>query len=162
MDDQPTDGIRRPGDPPSTGPEGTGGPPPDDGVERSASDAREHALASEAEEIRRLIDAGAGSPEELRALAARLREHRAREESLWRESVKPALVKENKGRFRGHTSVSKESKTTSSPNLVSLGLAIVALLIVVVIAASTTVLLLVLPLIALLVWAWKHGRASMH
>ena len=35
-------------------------------------------------------------------LAARLREHRAREEELWRAAVKPSLVKEGKGRFRGH------------------------------------------------------------
>ena len=129
--------------------------------DQDPSDPTAHALASEAGEIRRLIDAGAGSPEELSALAARIREHRAREESLWRENVKPALVKENKGRFRGHTNMPKESTATSSLSLVRLGLAGLALLVAVVIAANTTVLLLVLPLIGLLAWAWKHGRDSM-
>lgn len=55
---------------------------------------------AEAAELRRLVDAGAGSPEELRALAARLREHRQREEARWRAEVKPQLVKQGKGRLR--------------------------------------------------------------
>lgn len=57
-------------------------------------------LAAEAAELRRLVEAGASSPEELRALAARLREHRQREEARWRAEVKPKLVKQGKGRLR--------------------------------------------------------------
>ncbi|MGE3618999.1 MAG: hypothetical protein AB7L84_00935 [Acidimicrobiia bacterium] len=52
----------------------------------------EHAeLDAEAAEIRRLVEAGAGSPEELRALAERLRAHREREQQLWRRDVRPTL-----------------------------------------------------------------------
>ncbi|MFP5255558.1 MAG: hypothetical protein ACLGI8_06870 [Acidimicrobiia bacterium] len=57
-------------------------------------------LAAEAAELRRLVEAGASSPEELRALAARLREHRQREEARWRAEVKPQLVRQGKGRLR--------------------------------------------------------------
>lgn len=56
-------------------------------------------LSAEAEEIRRLVEAGASSPEELRALAARLRELREREEARWRSEVRPALVKKGRGRL---------------------------------------------------------------
>lgn len=136
MDDQPTHGVDQPEDLPA-------------------------ALASEGEQIRRLIDAGAGSPEELRELAARLREHRAREEALWRKNVKPALVKESKGRLRGHVGGPKEPKASSLPGLFNVGLAVVAMVLVVVVAASTTVLVLVVPLIGLLAWAWRHGRDTM-
>ncbi|MGV3759916.1 MAG: hypothetical protein ACO1PW_10315, partial [Actinomycetota bacterium] len=57
-------------------------------------------LAAEAAELRQMIDAGASSPEELRALAARLREHRQREEARWRAEVRPQLRKQGKGRLR--------------------------------------------------------------
>src|SRR5688500_4716000 len=57
-------------------------------------------IASGQEEVRRLVDAGAASPEELRALAARLREQREREESAWRREVRPALIQARKARVR--------------------------------------------------------------
>lgn len=158
MDEQPTHGAQPPEDLPAAGSGDREEAPFED---QRPADTGSQALASEAEEIRRLVDAGAGSPEELRELAARLREHRAREESLWRENVKPALVKENKGRLRGHISLPKEPKVASSMGWASVGLSILALVAVVMIAASTTVLVLVLPLIGLLVWAWRHGRDSM-
>jgi hypothetical protein len=122
------------------------------------------ALAMEAEEIRRLVDAGAGSPEAIRELAARLREHRGREEALWRAQVKPGLVKEGKGRLRGHRNegpaAKPESTSTSASNALVLGLVLLALVLVVVVAANTSVWLLVLPLVALIAWAWQQGRDS--
>ncbi len=127
----------------------------------AGSDA--HGLASEAEEIRRLIDAGADSPEALRDLAARLREHRAREESMWRADVKPALVKENKGRLRGHRTASRSPADGSSPSRAPVyALMVVGLLILVAIAAATTGWLLVIPVVGLLAFAWKQGRDAMH
>lgn len=158
MDEQPTHGVHPAEDLPAAG---SGDRDDAASGDQQQADATSQALAAEAQEIRRLIDAGAGSPEELRALAARLREHRAREESLWRENVKPALVKENKGRLRGHVTAPKEPKVTSSPSLATVGLSVLALVAVVVIAASTTVLVLIVPLIVLLVWAWRHGRDTM-
>lgn len=158
MDEQPTHGVH-PAE--ELGATGSGDSEDAPSGDQNQTAATSHALASEAEEIRQLIDAGAGSPEELRALAARLREHRAREESLWRANVKPALVKENKGRFRGHVGAPKEPKVASSLSLASVGLSVLALVVVVVIAASTTVLVLIVPLIVLLGWAWRHGRDTM-
>lgn len=119
------------------------------------------ALAEEAEEIRRLVEAGAGSPEALRDLAARLREHRAREEALWRAEVKPALVKENKGRLRGHrtTPLSPRPEQPTS-NLGALGVLLLLLVLAVVIAANTSVWLLVVPVVGLVIWAWREGRDS--
>lgn len=132
----------------------SGAPGPPDG-----SDA--HGLATEAEEIRRLVDAGTDSPEALRDLAARLREHRAREDSLWRAEVKPALVKENKGRLRGFRTatppVLAEPKTSNAPAYAAM---LVGMLIIVVVAANTTVWVLLIPLLGLLGFAWKQGRAT--
>lgn len=70
--------------------------------EALAGGAADDPLAAEAAEVRRLIEAGASSPEELRALAARLRELREREEARWRSEVRPALVKKGRGRLRRH------------------------------------------------------------
>jgi len=120
------------------------------------------ALAMEAEEIRRMVEAGAGTPDAIRELAARLREHRAREEALWRAQVKPALVKEGKGRLRGHgkpvATPSGPSTADATSNALVLGLLVLGLVVVVVIAASTTAWVLVVPVVALLVWAWQQGR----
>lgn len=118
------------------------------------------ALAMEAEEIRRLVEAGAGSPEAIRELAARLREHREREEALWRAEIKPALRKEGKGRLRGHDRPAPTPRQTSTSNSLTLGLVLLGLVLVVLLAASTSVWVLVLPVVALLAWAWKQGRDS--
>ncbi|MEX2293022.1 MAG: hypothetical protein WD691_04480 [Acidimicrobiales bacterium] len=120
-----------------------------------------HVLANEAEEIRRLVDAGADSPEALRDLAARLREHREREDSIWRAEVKPALVKENKGRLRGHRSAARAIPDKPSvSNAATYAVMLVVLLLMVVVAASTTVWLLVLPVLVLVGYAWKQGRQA--
>ncbi len=129
-------------------------------IDESPLGPEAQALALEAEEIRRLVDAGAGSPEALRELAARLREHRAREEALWRAEIKPALVKEHKGRLRGHSKPAPTKREASTSNALAFGLLLLGLVLVVVVAANTSVWLLVLPVVALVVWAWKQGRDS--
>jgi hypothetical protein len=118
------------------------------------------ALADEAAEIRRMVEAGAGSPEAIRALAERLREHRAREEALWRAEVKPALVKQGRGRLRGTgpDASARSPEHARSWQALWLGMGLLALVAVVVVAASTSVWLLLLPVAALLVWAWTQGR----
>jgi hypothetical protein len=159
MDERPGEGGLEPPDP-SVG-----------GGDDDAADAPEAeptpealALAEEAAEIRRLVEEGAGSPEAIRALAARLREHRAREEELWRAAVKPSLVKEGKGRFRGHAKPPPvEPRTPSQTKQVQsawLGGGMLAIVLIVIVAANTSVWVLVLPVVALLVWAWYQGRDS--
>jgi hypothetical protein len=168
MDQQPGEGLGLPdppgGDEGGDGPSGapSAGPPEEPAAEALTPEAR--ALAEEAAEIRRLVEEGAGSPEAIRALAARLREHRAREEELWRTAVKPALVKEGKGRLRGHAKppspeplTTPQDKTTQS---LWLGGILLALVLVVVVAANTSVWVLLLPVLALLAWAWHQGRDS--
>jgi hypothetical protein len=130
-------------------------PPEDDAPPSPAAQA----LALEAEEIRRLVEAGAGTPEAIRDLAARLREHRAREESLWRENVKPTLRRDRRSIVRsGSDPVRSRATGPSSSSSAVLGGVLLGLVLVVVIAANTTGWVLVLPLIALLVWAWQQGK----
>lgn len=62
--------------------------------------AARDALADERAAVRRLIEQGAGSPEELRDLAARLRQLRDEERAQWQREVRPRLVKEAR-RLRG-------------------------------------------------------------
>ena len=56
-------------------------------------------LSTKEQELRRLVDAGAASPEELPSAAAKLEEQRTYEESLWRREVRPALMQSKKRRF---------------------------------------------------------------
>ncbi len=44
-----------------------------------------------------MVQAGAGTPEELRALAARLRAYREREQELWARTIKPTLSRRRGG-----------------------------------------------------------------
>jgi hypothetical protein len=124
------------------------------------------ALAEEAAAIRRMVEQGAGSPEEIRALAARLREHRQREEMLWRSDVRPVLKKQGKGRFRGHGGPSSGldpdlgAERSLSSQSAWVGLGLLGLVLVVVVAANTSVWVLLLPVLALLGWAWNQGRAD--
>lgn len=123
-------------------------------------DPEERALALEAAEIRRLVESGAKSPEAIRELAARLREHRAREEAIWRSEQRPALKREGKGRLRGHTRSAPADPAPSSSNARWLALALIGFVLVVVLLASATIWLLVLPVVALLAWAWHEGRSA--
>ncbi len=117
------------------------------------------ALAHEAEEIRRLVEAGAGSPEDLRLLAARIREHRAREEALWRSQVKPQLVKARKASFSlGRSAPAPAGRAPAQRNAGVGGALLAAALLVVVLAATTTIAVLVVPLVGLLAYAWWQGR----
>lgn len=117
-------------------------------------------LVGEAAEIRRMVEAGAGSPEAIRELAARLREHRAREESLWRSEVKPSLVREGRGRFRGHNKPASERADPASSQALGLGLGLLALVALVIVAANTSAWLLILPVVGIFVYAWSQGRDS--
>lgn len=139
------------------------GPAPE--AEPSRPNPQAEALAAEAEEIRRLVEAGAGTPEAIRELAARLRAHREREEALWRTEIRPGLVKEGKGRLRARPAPSVEAPTTPRPaqgaaagQRLWLGLALLGAVLVAVLVATISVWLLVLPVVALLVWAWKQGQ----
>lgn len=159
----------------------------------------------EAAEIRRLVDEGAGSPEALRELAARLRAQRDREEQHWRAEVKPALIKAKKRGGSLPPSVTAAAPSpfpvptpppgttlpppppalwpppdvssppppgpgsgAVSPDAVAtdrqartwmLG-GLLAVLLMVLVALNTSVWLLVVPVVAVLAWAWREGHRS--
>lgn len=118
------------------------------------------AVGSDADELRRLIDAGAGSPEELRALAARIREHRALEESRWRRDVRPGLLKSKKRRFtlRDLRDRSEVQRTT---NGLGLGLALLGVVLVLLLAAiQSSILWILVPVAAVLVYAYRQGKRA--
>lgn len=157
MEEEPSDERERPGYPgdepkfdPSLAPPQRASDPPD-----------VRALADEADEIRRMVDEGAGSPEAIRDLAARLREHRAREEALWRSEVKPALVKENKGRLRGHARLVQPVDDKPKANLAVLAVVLLGVLLVLLVAANTSAWVLVLAVAALIGYAWYEGRKTL-
>lgn len=200
MEDGPSGGPDQPVD------QGQRRPDPTDLPDREGGAA--DPLAAEAAELRRLVDAGAGTPEELRALAARLRDHRQREEAAWRSAVKPHLVKSGRGRLRRPppppavpplpelgqpippppgfpAERSVEISPPATPPAVGgppswlptdvgppvagggaanasralwIGLGLLAMVGLAVLAARTTVWVLLLPLLALLGWAWAQGR----
>ena len=145
MEDEPTSGAEGTERPKSAAP---GIPPlPDD-------------LAQGEAEVRRLVDAGAGSPEELRALAQRLREQRAREEEAWRKEVRPALLQSKKARgpFAGLSSGEREGRTTGPVHLGPALLVLGAIILLLLIASVTTPLVLVVPVVGVLVYAYQQGR----
>lgn len=108
--------------------------------------------------LRRLIDEGASTPEELRELAARIREHREREDQLWRGEVKPALKKAKKAPFRlGDLIDRPEEPKASIGVLFGLGLAGVAIVLVLA-AAQSSVLWVLLPLAVVLVYSYRQGK----
>lgn len=118
------------------------------------------AVATEADQLRDLIDAGAGSPEELRALAARIREHRALEESRWRSDVRPSLLKSKKRRF-SLGDLSDRPEQSNSTNSLGLGLALLAGVLVLLLAATQSSFLWILvPVAAVLVYAYRQGKRA--
>lgn len=110
------------------------------------------------DELRRLIEAGASTPEELRDLAARIREHRDREDALWRNQVRPALKQAKKGRFRLGDLVDRpEGREGPSGLLLALGVA-GGIGVLVLAATQSTILWVLVPLVAVLVYAYRHGE----
>jgi Flp pilus assembly protein TadB len=113
-------------------------------------------LSAREQELRALVDAGAGSPEELRELAAKLKEQRTYEESVWAREVKPALIQSRKKR-PSIVDLRREG-VESDRNSIVLGLVLlVALLVLIVIATQTSFLLLLVGAAGVLVYAWFHG-----
>lgn len=161
MEDRPDPGSEQP-DPASGGEHAEGAASAPEGAPAEELSPEAQALAEEAAEIRRMVEEGAGSPEAIRELAARLREHRAREEELWRTAVKPVLVQQGKGRLRGHRKPPPAEPVPPAHEAASqwawLGGGLLAVVAIVLLAASTSVWVLVLPVLALLAWAWHQGR----
>lgn len=156
MDDEP---LPSPEPSVSSGPADLDPPRPRTGPALQGPEA--DALAAEADEIRRLVDAGAGSPEELRVLAERMRAHREREEALWRAQVKPTLKAK-----RGSLPVGRPLDAAVTPRAPSaprqtlgLGLGLLgAVIVVVLLAASSSIVWLVLPVVGVLAVAWWQGK----
>lgn len=135
---------------PSTHAEGTEPPKPAPDIPSLPPE-----VASEQEEVRRLVDAGAASPEELRALAARLRDRREREELAWRREVRPALM-QAKNRMRlPDLRVGVREGEGSAGAAAAVVFAVIVLLFI---ATMTTFWVLLLPVVAVLVFAYQQGR----
>lgn len=115
-------------------------------------------VSSGQEELRRLVEAGAGTPEELRELAARLREQRALEEALWRREVKPALLESKKRRFHIGDLRDRPEAVEGSSGL-GIGLGLLAGVAVILLAATQgSVLFMLVPVIGVLVYAYVQGK----
>ena len=124
-------------------------------------DPVELAVAAERDEVRRMIDAGASSPEELRALAERMRQQRELEATVWSAEVKPALRKARKAKFtvgalRKDQPLDKDPEATRF--LVGAGLLAFVVLVLFAIFDAPFIVVLV-PLIAFLGYAYALGRA---
>ena len=110
------------------------------------------------EELRRLIAAGASTPQELRDLADRIREHRTREDAVWKEEVRPALKKAKKAPVRIADLVDR-SDEPSTPNGLFYVLGLAGLIVVLVLAAAqSSIIWVLLPLVAVLGYAFWVGR----
>lgn len=122
-------------------------------------EAPDDPLQRDAEELRALIDAGAGSPEELRALAERIRAHKALEQSRWRSDVKPELLASKKWRNRRTALVEdadddREVRRNLKVGALFLGGALLLLLV----ATRSGVVFVLLPVLFVLVYAYRQGR----
>jgi hypothetical protein len=135
-------------------------PRPGEGGAPVAGEEPHDEVSANAQELRRLIDAGASSPEELRALAARIREHRELEESRWRAEVRPALLKSKKRRFIVRD-VLDDPKPANGTNTLLLGLALLGgVLVLLLVAAQSSILFLLVPIVGLLVYAYRQGSQA--
>lgn len=118
------------------------------------------ALAADQDEVLRLVDQGASSPEDLRALAERMRERREREDAVWAKQVKPGLKQARKGRLRisdlrRESPLEDDDGSQRSFLLVIAGAAIVAL--IVLSALQLSLVVLAIPVIAFLGYAFWLG-----
>lgn len=119
-------------------------------------------VSSGDEELRKLIDAGASTPEELRELAARIRAHRELEETLWRNEVRPALIKAKKTRFKIGDVIDRPAAPSDSPSGLVVGLVIIGAVLVLLLAATqSTVLWVLVPVVGILGYAYVQGKKSM-
>ena len=117
-------------------------------------------LSTREQELRALVDAGAASPEELRELAAKLKEQRTYEESLWREEVRPALMQAKRRRF-SLLDLRRESTEREDSNSLALGAMLaVGVLVLIFVAANTSFLILLVAVVGVLAYAWVHGRRA--
>jgi hypothetical protein len=135
-------------------------PEPDPQVEADPSSLPElpAEITSGDEELRRLIAAGASTPEQLRDLAERIREHRTREDAVWKEEVRPALKKARKAPVRLGDIVDR-SDEPSTPNGLFYGLGLLGLIVVLVLAATqSSIVWVLLPLVGVLGYAFWMGR----
>ncbi len=109
-----------------------------------------------------MVEAGAASPEELRALAAKLEAKRRHEESLWKRDVKPALKQSKKLRHRSPkpeaTATDDDATPPASHGLFLAAVLLVGVLVLIAVAAQTSFLWLALPVVAVLGYAWVQGR----
>ena len=137
-----------------TGADGTDPPASADGIPALPPE-----LSTKEQELRRLVDAGAASPEELRALAAKLEEKRSYEESLWQREVRPALMQAKKRRFslvdlrreptrRRSQQQPRSWRPCCSPRSWCCCF----------IATQTSFLWLLVAVVGVLVYAWVQGR----
>jgi len=113
-------------------------------------------LSVRQQELRALIDAGAGSPEELRELAAKLKEQRTYEESLWQRDVRPALMQAKKKR-PSLLDLRRDGVDRSSNSIALGALLLGALLLLLLIATQTSFLILLAAAAGVLAYAWVHG-----
>lgn len=121
------------------------------------------AVAEEQDEVQRRIEAGASSPEDLRALAALMRVKREREAAVWATEVKPGLKKAGKGRVRlGDLRDEREDQDSSQGTflLMAGGAAMIALALLFAMDLSFAVLLV--PVLAFLGYAWWLGTHPAH
>lgn len=107
-----------------------------------------------------MVDAGAGSPEELRALAERLRVQRDLEASAWRSEVKPALIRSKKRRVHLGDPVEPSPSAERRASLVLAGVVGIVVLVLLLLATRTGVVLLLVPVAGVLVYAWVQGRQA--
>jgi hypothetical protein len=118
------------------------------------------ALADDQDEVLRLVDQGASSPEDLRVIAERMRERREREDAIWAAQVKPGLIQARKGRLRlsdlrRETAMEHDDRSQRSFLLAVAGAALVAL--VVLSALKLSIVVLAIPVIAFLGYAFWLG-----
>jgi hypothetical protein len=135
-----------------------------DGTDRPISAGQIPELPSEIsakeEELRRLVEAGAASPEELRALAAKLEEKRTYEASLWQREVRPALLQSKKRRLSllDLRRDGERPRREGSSSLLLAALLLAGVLLLLVIATQTSFLWLLVAVVGVLVYAWVQGR----
>lgn len=115
-------------------------------------------ISSGDDELRRLVAAGASTPEELRELAARIREHRDHEDEVWRSEVRPALKQARKGRLRLSDLVDRKVSAPTTNGLIYLFVIAGLTVALVLAAARSSVLWVLLPLVVVLAYAYRQGR----